>query len=669
MYAKCGAMVDAARVFAKMDRHSIVSWNSLILGYAENGQGELALVLFASMERRTSFHFDGRTFVAALKACTSLAVEESKASGSKTMVKPVSLEKSMAVHALAAARGFQEDVFVKNTLVDAYAKCGSMADAWRVFAGAGNRDLITWNALVQGFADCGEEQLAFEFLSMMEVEALRADGLSFTASFKACAGLAEKEQGREIDGTMVKTKALEKTMALHVQASRKNLDSREIMVVNALVDAYAKSGSLTDASRAFARIQKRDLVLWNTLLAGHASNEHGEETLDLFFQMIMDDHTEPDARSFVAVLKASGTMVALSATRLIHSEICRRGVADENEIIACSLLDSYARCGSMQSALQVFDSLAKPDSVLWTALLSGYSREGNTRLVFETFRAFLDQGFLPNSVTFVCLLTASSHAGLVAKGQAIFQAMELKFGIQPGPEHYLCVVDLLGRGNRLDEAVKMVEAMKGATVGHWMTVLGACKKWKNAEMAKLAFEKVVELDERDPAAYSLMLATYASLGMWQEMPRVYEMRRKGGGLARPGLSWWTDETGAVHKFVAGDVRHPQMEEIQRKLGELAVKMDEQGYVADLASSARKRASDAEKERSLCCHSERLAIACALVNSSPGTTIRIAKNLRVCDDCHSATAFFSRIERREIICRDSSRFHAFRDGACSCGDFW
>ncbi|XP_024525474.1 pentatricopeptide repeat-containing protein At2g13600 [Selaginella moellendorffii] len=517
-YAKCGSLPDSQRVFDRISRRDVVSWTALILGHAESDHPQVALELFSGLE---DCYVNSLTFVAALKACTNQAArEEGRGIGGK-LVKMRSLETAFWIHQQAANKSCDLDVVLGNTLLDLYANCGSLPDARRLFDRLPARSVVSWNAMMLGYAENKEAESALELFSLME-KSCQPTSRTFVAALKACAVLAEAEEGRELEGKVAKMCALEKGIAVHLRASSYGFQW-DLFVANSLVDMYAKCGSMVDSRRVFDGMRRHDVVSWNSLISGYADNDQGEAALELFVPMELEGCAH-DSRTFLASLKACGCVGALDIGRTLHGKIRELGL-DSDVVIATSLVDFYGKCGSMVDAEQVFSSIVTKDIVAWNALLTGYSRQGDTEALFQAFDRMMASRprVRPDGVTFLCVLTACSHSGLVEQGKRYFEAMKSIHGLDPGMEHYHCLVDILGRSNRLEEAVAMVKEMPVvANIVSWTTVLSACQKWKNIEVAKVAFDALLELDEEQPAARVLMANIYGSVGMWDAKARVLQ---------------------------------------------------------------------------------------------------------------------------------------------------
>ncbi|XP_024544791.1 pentatricopeptide repeat-containing protein At5g16860-like [Selaginella moellendorffii] len=523
VYAKCGSLASATRIFEAMAGHrDVVSWNSLMLGYVDSGEPRLALDLFARMTQRSvAISPDARTFLIAIKACAGLAAaEEGELLADGKLAKMKALESSMAIHSQARACS-RTDMFLANALVTSYAKCGSLLDARAAFDKAVCHDVVSWNALILGCAENEEPEMALELQSRMEVPC-KPNAPTFVAALKACSIMAELRDAKK-QQQRTRAATLERGRVLHSQIVSCRCEA-DVFVVSALVDMYGKCGSMGDARRVFEETssRSRNVVTWNSIILGYADNGDASSALELLARMGLEGECPaPNALTFAAALKASCDGAAgLETVKAIHAHVSRSGM--EDEIVQTSLVDSYGKCGSIGDCELVFGGLVPSrNSVTWNALLAGHSRVGAFRRTVELFHQMLEETVPVSSVTFVCLLTACSHAGLVDTGRRYFELMVSTFGVSPSLEHYHCLVDMLGRANRIKEAVDVVAAMPfKPTVVTWTTVLSACWKWRDVEQGRMAFEKLVRLDGRDDAACLLMAKLYGSKGMWEEQLKI-----------------------------------------------------------------------------------------------------------------------------------------------------
>ncbi len=328
----------------------------------------------------------------------------------------------------------------------------------------------------------------------------------------------------------------------------------------------------------------------------------------------------------------------------------------------------YAKCGSMEDAWRVFNRMPSRDVVTWTAMLNGFSMHGHGGEAIAHFEQMCEECIDINNITFVCLLSACSHAGLVYEGLCYFDSMNLVYRICPTVEHYTCMVDILGRAGYLHEAEDMIKTMTGEpSIAVWMALLGACRIHGDAEVGERIAKQVLKTDPGNFAGYVLLSNIYAAAGKLELREDVQWQREKLGVKKQSGCTR-IEVNNEVHTFIVDDQDHPQMTEIHAELNQLSEQMKNTGCGPD-AKLGLEDIDEEERLSHLHHHSMKLAIAFGLINTPPGTMLRIIKNLRVCGDCHTSTKFISKVAGRKIIVRDANRFHHFEDGVCSCQDYW
>ncbi|KAI5071883.1 hypothetical protein GOP47_0014134 [Adiantum capillus-veneris] len=470
MYAKCGLLSKSHEVLSQLHGRNVVSWNALIAGYAEYGPGEQALVCFRQMQY-DGLSPDAATFVCSLKACVSIG----------------DTDKGRELHAEAARAGFEGDLLVGSTLVDLYAKCGSLIEAHEVFNKLPVRNVVSWTALIAGYAEYGQGREALILFEKMQHEGISPNAVTFVCSLKACGSIGASYQGQD----------------LHAKAISKGLDSH-LLVGSALVDMYAKCGLIEKAQEVFDQLPTHNVVTWTALIAGFVESGHGEDAL-LQLEKMQEEGISPNAATFVCSLKACGNLGFTDRGRELHIDIARKGL-EKDPLVGSTLVDMYANCGTMETAQEVFDKLRGQSVISWNVLMAGYGQFGESENLFDTFDKMVGKGVKPNFVTFVNVLNACSHAGLVEKGQSFFEVMSKDFGIVPTVEHQSCMVDLLGRAGQLDNAVGIVKKMQihPDVLVVWRIILGACQKWGNMELGKEAFLHAVGMDEKGGSAYVCM---------------------------------------------------------------------------------------------------------------------------------------------------------------------
>ncbi|XP_024535720.1 pentatricopeptide repeat-containing protein At2g13600-like isoform X2 [Selaginella moellendorffii] len=430
-FAKCRAMAESYTVFDRMPRHSTVSWNSLIMGYVENGDFERAFGSFQRMLRE-GCEANARTYLAALMACTA---KISKNEEHRSYI----LEKGMEIHARAKITGSLSDTFVGNALVNLYAKCGSMVDARLVFDTMPWHDMVSWNSLIVGYGANGDNNLALEIFTHVRTSrgCCEANARTFVAALMACFGLAESEEHREIDGVLVKLESLEKCMEIHADATRSGFESQTCLA-SILVDLYAESGSVMDSRCVFDRMPCHDVVSWTSLILGHVKNSESELALELFEFLRDSSACLPNSRTFIAALSACATMAAKQGKELdpgsdlaklscldrgmaIHSQAaCCAGFDLSSDLfLASAVVEMYAKCGSMLDAQRAFDRMVNHDVVAWTSLILGYAENGHGKLALDLFQQMQRRGCAPNPQTFVATLVACSNTAALDSGKNI----------------------------------------------------------------------------------------------------------------------------------------------------------------------------------------------------------------------------------------------------------
>lgn len=451
---------------------------------------------------------------------------------------------------------------------------------------------------------------------------------------------------------------------LHACAFTLGFDS-DLSVANSFLTMYVKCGEVEYARQLFDEIPVKDLITWNAMISGYAQNGHARRVLEIYNEMKKVNGVKPDPVTLLGVLCSCANLGAQGIGREVERKIEQFGF-HSNSFLMNALINMYARCGNLVRAREVFDCMdeKKKSVVSWTAIIGGYGIHGEGEIAVELFDEMVRSGVRPDRTVFVTVLSACSHAGLTEKGLEYFDEMERKFGLQPGPEHYSCLVDLLGRAGRLKEAMNQIESMKVKPDGAvWGALLGACKIHRNVELAEVAFQHVIELEPTNIGYYVLLSNVYSDAKNLDGILRVRVMMRDRKLRKDPGISY-LEYKGKMHLFYSGDTNHPQSKEIYRMLGEL------ENLVKEIHQPDHKCQGRSEEQLTGAgVHSEKLAIAFGLLNTRSGTDITVMKNLRVCVDCHVFIKLVSKIVDRQFIVRDATRFHHFRNGVCSCKDYW
>ncbi|CAN6994404.1 hypothetical protein IGI04_017437 [Brassica rapa subsp. trilocularis] len=538
-----------------------------------------------------------------------------------------------------------------NIIINGYVKEGDLVSARKVFDEmSGRRKVTTWNAMIAGLVqyECNEEGLRL-FREMHEL-GFSPDEYTLGSVFSGCAGLRSVFIGQQVH--------------CHVVKYGFEMDS---IVSSSLAHMYMRNWKLRDGQSVIRSMPVRTLVAWNTLLSGYAQEGCPETVLCEYKKMKISGY-RPDQITFVTVLSSCSDLAIRGQGQQVHAEAVKIGASSVVAVVS-SLISMYSKCGCLEDAAKAFSERGDEDEVMWSSMISAYGFHGRGEEAIKLFNTMVEETEMEiNEVTFLNLLYACSHSGLRDKGLELFDMMVEKYGFKPSLRHYTCVVDLLGRAGDLDQAEAKIRSMPmkpDAVI--WKTLLSACSVHKNAETAQRAFEEILKIDPNDSSCYVLLANVHASAKRWRDVSEVRKSMRDRDVKKEPGVSWF-EHKGEVYRFKMGDRSQSQSKEIYSYLKELTLEMKVKGYKPDTASVLHDM-DDEEKESDLVQHSEKLAVAFALMVLPEGVPIRIIKNLRVCGDCHVAFKYISVIKNREITLRDGSRFHHFVNGKCSCDDYW
>lgn len=419
---------------------------------------------------------------------------------------------------------------------------------------------------------------------------------------------------------------------------------------------YAKCSLLWDAQQLFDEMPQRNVVSWSALICGYA--EAGLRTSALIlFRSALRDGLQVNEFTFTCIIRVCGETTLLGLGTLVHGLAVKVNL-DSSPFVGSALVSLYSKCGLLDSSYRVFDEMPERNLGAWNSILIASAQHGKTRVLFDLFEAMQTEGFQPNYITFLCLLSACSHAGLLDEGRQYFSLMS-GYGVEPGPEHYAAMVDLLGRMGRISEALSFIQSMPIEPIEEvWGALLTACRIHKDTDTAALAAQKLFEMGTRSSGMHMLLAGAYRAAGMHLEAAQARKAMRDSGLRKEAGLSW-LETGGVVHTFVSGDQRHERIVEINRVMEEVGKRMEAAGYQPDTSGV----------QREVRYHSERLAIGFGLLVVPEGVPIRVMKNLRVCIDCHTAIKYLTKCTGRVVVLRDIHRFHRFENGVCSCGDFW
>ncbi|KAF3456652.1 hypothetical protein FNV43_RR01306 [Rhamnella rubrinervis] len=569
-----------------------------------------------------------------------------------------------------------------NTLVDVYGKCGLLHDALNLFDEIPDRDNVSWASILTAHNQANLPQRALSlFPVMFTVDGLQPDHFVFASLVKACACLGAIRQGKQVHGRyllspfcdddVVKSSLVDMYAKCGLPDAAYavfcSISLRNSVSWTAMISGYARSGRKSDATELFQRAPVKNLYSWTALISGLVQSGNGSDGFDLFIKMLREGIDIVDPLVLSSIVGACANLAVLELGRQVHGLVIALGY-ESCLFISNALVDMYAKCSDILSAKDIFGRMYRRDVVSWTSIIVGAAQHGQAEEALALYDEMVRAGTKPNEVTFVGLLYACSHAGLVSKGRHLFESMVADYGIRPSLQHYTCLMDLLGRSGHLDEAEKVLNSVPfKLDEATWAALLSACMHHRNTQMGIRVADHLLTLNPEDPSTYILLSNVYAGACMWENVSKVRKLMADIDVKKRPGYS--SIDLGKERQvFYAGETSHPLKDEIFSLLKEFEAEMRKRGYVPD-TSSVLHNMELQEKERQLFWHSERLAVAYGLLKAVPGTVIRIVKNLRVCVDCHTVLKFISSIAKREIVVRDANRYHHFKEGKCSCNDFW
>ncbi|XP_010243341.1 PREDICTED: pentatricopeptide repeat-containing protein At4g39530 [Nelumbo nucifera] len=546
-YLKCHMVKNGKKLFDLMIVKNVVTWTTMTAGYMKNSCDLDAMKLFSEMTH-LGLKPDSYACTSILTSCGSLEA----------------LSQGKQVHSYTVKTNLDFDEFVSNSLIDMYAKCNSLADARKAFDDMDEHNVISYNAMIEGYARQERLYEALDLFQGMRLRSVNPSLLTCVSLFGLSASLSIIDLSKQIHGLIVKVGF-----------------SLDLYAGSALVDVYSKCLCIKDARLVFEEMNERDTVVWNAMVLGYTQNGQGEEALKLFLEMQFS-RIKPDEFTFVGLVTAASDLASLIHGQQFHDHLIKTGL-DMDPYVCNALVDMYAKCGSIEEARTTFDGSYQKDVACWNSMISRYAEHGHAEEALRMFECMEDEGIEPNYVTFVGVLSACSHVGLVETGLLHFDSMTSKFGIKPGTEHYACVVSLLGRAGKLCEAKEFIDQMpiKPAAIV-WRSLLSACKIACNVEMGKYAAEMAISSDPNESGSYVLLSNIFASRSMWDDVEKVRKRMDCKGVVKEPGHSW-IQINSKVHVFIARDKAHSQAGLIYSILGRLTKQIKEVGYIPDTST--------------------------------------------------------------------------------------
>ncbi|KAJ4967356.1 hypothetical protein NE237_019205 [Protea cynaroides] len=552
MYSKCNQVGYALSVFNGAHERNLFAWNAIIAGFITNGHPRDAFEFYQSM-RLESVAPDKYTFPCFIKACADLS----------------EVLEGRKIHSGLFKIGLESDEFVSSALINFYLKIEFIQEAQQMFEELPEKDVVLWNAMITGYAQIGEVNLALQVFERMGKEGVIHSNFTLTGILSVFAMIGDPDNGKAVHGYAVKIGC-----------------ESEVVVANSLIDMYGKCKYVSDAVRVFEIMLERDIFSWNSIISVHEQCGDHDETLRLFERM-QKARVRPDTVTIAAVLPACSNLAALMCGRKIHGYMIVSGLRKDNDskdivdvYVDNAVLDMYVKCGNLRDARMFFDKMKERDVASWNIMIMGCGLHGFGDEALNVFLHMCESGVSPDEVSFIGVLSACNHAGLVDQGCDILALMEVDHGVVPTIEHYACVVDMLGRAGQLDKAYELamgIPVEPNPVV--WRAFLASCRLHGNTKLAEFALQRLLELEPEHCGSYVLMSNIYGAIGRYEEVSDVRHIMREKRVRKAPGCSWIELKSG-VHVFVTADRTHPESDCIYARLDGLNGNLHEYEYVPD-----------------------------------------------------------------------------------------
>ncbi|KAM0952600.1 putative tetratricopeptide-like helical domain superfamily [Dioscorea sansibarensis] len=519
-HGRGGRIQTARKLFDQMPIRDVVSWNAIITGYWQNNDFAESRKLFDLMPQRNIVSWNSM-----IAACFHNGL----------------VDEALQYFAKMPAR----NVASYNAMISGFVRFDRMDEAVRIFESMPVRNVISCTAMVDGFARNGDVDKARELFDQMP----KKNVVSWTVMIS---GYVENER-------------FEDARKLFDEMPEKN-----VTAFTAMITGYCKEGRVNEARRMFDGIKQKDIVSWNAMISGYAHNGYGEEAVKLHIQMV-ESGMKTDHATLIAVLTSCSALALLHQGKQIHAIVTKTRL-DSNISLCNALVTMYSRCGSISDSEAVFLNIPTRDLVSWNTIIAAYAQHGEYQKALAFFHEIEGNGFKPNEITFLSILSACGHAGKVNESLYWIDLMGSKYKIAPRPEHYACLVDTLSRAGQLEKAYEYIKQMPFETEGSvWGALLGACLMHSNVKLGELAAEKLVQLDPQNSGAYVMLSNLYAAGGMWMDVTRIRGVMKEQGAKKQPGYSW-TEISDKVHLFLGGDVSHPDILRIHLELRRISLHM-------------------------------------------------------------------------------------------------
>ncbi|KAI3816280.1 hypothetical protein L1987_15973 [Smallanthus sonchifolius] len=686
MYIKCDMPDVAESIFLKMGNPNLFSWNSMIYGYSKLYGAQSALKLFDQMPKRDVVSWNMiisilskhgnvmKTLDGFIEMCRQGFRPNSMTYASVLSASTSIYELAWGAHLHARIIRLQHniDVYVGSGLIDLYAKCARFEKARQVFNKIKDHNIVSWTSLIGGAVHCGNEVEAFSLFKQMKEVPVVSDQFTIATVLGACCGLKDIKLGTQIHAYSIRIgmdpfipvgNALITMYAKCGDIQSANnvfelMSHRDIISWTTMITSFSQTGNIEKAREYFDKMPERNVVSWNSMLAGYVNHGFWEDGLKVYVLM-RQQGVKPDCITFVSSIGACANAAMLKLGTQIVSQAEKFGFGSDVSV-KNSIITMYSKCGRVKDAEKTFDLIITKNLISWNAMMAGYAQSGHGNQVIDTFEKMIGSGMIPDHISYVSVLSGCGHSGLVSGGQHYFDMLVKDHEIVPTCEHFACMVDLLGRAGLVEKAKDLIDKMPmEPNAAVWGALLGACRIHGNSAIAETALKNLVELDAEDSGSYVLLANLYSDSGNLENVSNVRRVMKDKGIRKNPGCSW-IEVDNRVHVFTVDDTNHPRIKDIYHALREIIRKIEDTGMYVKEGGFVNKGSAY---------HSEKLALAFGLMSLPAWMPIHIMKNLRICDDCHLVMKLASRVTSRELVVRDANRFHHFKEGCCSCRDYW
>ncbi|XP_027149855.1 pentatricopeptide repeat-containing protein At4g14850-like [Coffea eugenioides] len=641
VYAKFGTVGNARKVFDSLPRRNVVSWTSLMSGYIKSSEPERAIGVFEEM-LEAGVYPTNYTLGLVLNACSSLS----------------DIELGKQIHGFILKYRIADDTSIGNALCSLYSKNGILDSAVKVFQSIEEKNVISWTGVISACGDNGNPAKGLDFFVEMLLEGAEPNEFTLTSVLSLCCVIQALEVGMQVQSLSIK----------HGYGSN-------LRVMNAVMYLYLKNGCISEANQLFDAMDIVSLVSWNAMIAGHAqmidraedgvsAHQSGIQALKMLLRLHRSG-LKPDLFTFSSVLDVCSSLAAPEQGEQAHAQTIKSGFLSD-VVVGTALVDMYGKCGSIQGASKAFLEMSTRTMISWTAMITAFARHGQSRQALQLFGDMRFVGVKPNKITFVGVLAACSHAGMVDEGLAYFNMMKNECKIKPVMDHYGCLIDMFVRLGRLEEAFDLIKKMDfEPNEVIWSMLIAGCRSHGKLDLAFQAAEQLLNLNPKDSETYLSLLNLYFVAERWKDVSRVRKMM-KAGKIGKLKDWSWMSIKDKVYSFKPDD-QQGLMKEVEEYLADLHESVKTLGYEFQ-ANFEAINSEEQETTSSTVHHSEKMAVAFGLLNTPNAAPIRIKKSISMCKDCHNFVKYISMSTSRTIIIRDSKKLHKFVNGHCSCGDF-